>query len=208
MCRSSRGRIYTRLVLFKTFTHEPIRRGDITLTVRRWRTPQAKVGGQYRLHSGGAIEVTALDIVEPDDLTEHDAHLAGFKSLKALLRSFAKHEGGSLYRIAFTYIGELPDPRAELAASDELSVGDIADLRARLDRMDGDHPWTRDVLWLIEDNEGVRAGDLAPAVGMETQRFKTNVRRLKSLGLTQSLETGYRVSPRGFAFLEAEGSPA
>lgn len=195
-------------MLFKTLTHQPIRRGDITLTVRRWRAPQAKVGGQYRLHSGGAIEVTAVDVVEPDALTEHDAHLAGFKSLKALLRSFAKHEGGSLYRIAFTYIGELPDPRAELAESDELSSDEIADIRARLHRMDGDHPWTRDVLWLIEDNEGVRAGDLAPAVGMETQRFKTNVRRLKSLGLTQSLETGYRVSPRGLAFLEAEGSPA
>lgn len=195
-------------MLFKTFTHEPIRRGDITLTVRRWRAPQAKVGGQYRLHSGGAIEVTSVDIVEPDDLTEHDAHLAGFRSLTALVRALPKHEGGSLYRVAFTYIGELPDPRAELAESDELSTDEIADIRARLDRMDGDHPWTRDVLWLIEDNEGVRAGDLAPAVSMETQRFKTNVRRLKALGLTQSLETGYRVSPRGLAFLEAEGSPA
>ena len=194
-------------MLFKTFTHEPIRRGDITLTVRRWRAPQARVGGQYRLHSGGAIEVTAVDVVEASDLTERDAQLAGFKSLKALLRSFAKHEGGSLYRVAFTYIGELPDPRAELAEDDQLSDADIADIRARLDRMDGDHPWTRDALWLIEDNEGVRAGDLAPALSMETQRFKTNVRRLKSLGLTQSLETGYRVSPRGLAFLEAEGKP-
>ena len=194
-------------MLFKTFTHEPIRRGDITLTVRRWRAPQARVGGQYRLHSGGAIEVSAVDVVEASDLTERDAQLAGFKSLKALLRSFAKHEGGSLYRVAFTYIGELPDPRAELAEDDQLSDADIADIRARLDRMDGDHPWTRDALWLIEDNEGVRAGDLAPALSMETQRFKTNVRRLKSLGLTQSLETGYRVSPRGLAFLEAEGKP-
>ena len=39
------------------------------------------------------------------------------------------------------------------------------------------------------------------AVGRETQPFKTGVRKLKALGLTISLETGYRLSPRGEAFL-------
>ncbi len=194
-------------MLFKTFTHEPIRRGKITQTIRRWRAPQAKVGGQYRLHTGGAVEVTSLEVIDDAALTEADALASGFKSLK-VLGQWLGTQDGDLYRVGLKYIGEIPDPRAELAESDELSPTDIADLRSRLDRMDGDHPWTRDVLWLIEDSEGVRAGDLAPAVGMETQRFKTNVRRLKSLGLTQSLGTGYRVSPRGLAFLEAEGQPA
>lgn len=190
-------------MLFKSITHEPIRRGEITLTIRRWRAPQAKLGGQYRLWSGGTVEVTSLEVIEESDLTEADARAAGFKSLAMLGRWLGKQEG-DLYRIGLRYIGELPDPRAELAEDDQLSPEDVADLRHRLDRMDGDHPWTRDVLWLIEDNEGVRAGDLAPAVSMETQRFKTNVRRLKALGLTQSLGTGYRISPRGAAFLEAE----
>ncbi len=36
----------------------------------------------------------------------------------------------------------------------------------------------------------------------ETAWFKTNVRKLKALGLTESLEVGYRLSPRGRAFLE------
>lgn len=191
-------------MLFKTITHEPIRRGEITLTVRRWRAPQAKVGGQYRLHTGGAVEVTSLEVVEESALTEADARASGFKSLAAMARWLQKQDG-DLYRVGLRYIGELPDPRAALAEQTELSPEEVRELRARLDRMDGDHPWTRDVLWLIEDNEGVRAGDLAPAVGMEMARFKTNVRRLKSLGLTQSLGTGYRVSPRGSAFLEAEG---
>ncbi len=192
-------------MLFKTITHEPIRRGDITLTIRRWRAPQAKVGGQYRLHTGGAVEVTSLEVIDDADLSEADAKAAGFRSLAMLGRWLAKQEG-DLYRIGLRYIGELPDPRAELAEDDDLSPDDVREIRDRLDRMDGDHPWTRDVLWLIEDNEGVRAADLAPAVSMETQRFKTNVRRLKSLGLTQSLGVGYRISPRGTAFLEAEGS--
>jgi hypothetical protein len=34
--------------------------------------------------------------------------------------------------------------------------------------------------------------------------FKANVRKLKSLGLTVSLEVGYRLSPRGRALLESE----
>jgi hypothetical protein len=47
----------------------------------------------------------------------------------------------------------------------------------------------------------VRAGDLAARCGQETPRFKRRVLRLKELGLTESLETGYRLSPRGRAAL-------
>lgn len=36
---------------------------------------------------------------------------------------------------------------------------------------------------------------------MEKGLFKTRVRRLKALGLTESLETGYRIFPRGKALL-------
>lgn len=32
---------------------------------------------------------------------------------------------------------------------------------------------------------------------METAKFKANVRRLKALGLTQSLEVGYRLTELG-----------
>jgi hypothetical protein len=34
-------------------------------------------------------------------------------------------------------------------------------------------------------------------VGQEKMVFKLNVRKLKALGLTESLEIGYRLSPRG-----------
>ena len=37
---------------------------------------------------------------------------------------------------------------------------------------------------------------------MEKLKFKSNVRRLKALGLTESLEVGYRLSPRGQAWLD------
>ena len=36
---------------------------------------------------------------------------------------------------------------------------------------------------------------------MERADFKLNIRKLKALGLTISLEVGYRLSPRGVALL-------
>ena len=45
---------------------------------------------------------------------------------------------------------------------------------------------------------------LADEAGQERFSFKTRVRRLKALGLTESLPVGYRLSPRGRAFLAAE----
>ena len=49
----------------------------------------------------------------------------------------------------------------------------------------------------------MRAGDLADELGMERLSFKTDVRKLKALGLTESLGTsGYRLSPRGQAWLD------
>jgi hypothetical protein len=51
----------------------------------------------------------------------------------------------------------------------------------------------------------VRAADLAAAAGRERHPFKTDVRKLKALGLTESLEVGYRLSPRGLALLARLG---
>ena len=51
----------------------------------------------------------------------------------------------------------------------------------------------------------VRADELAASFGLEKRVFKPRVRRLKELGLTISLSPGYRLSPRGEAFLKHEG---
>jgi hypothetical protein len=52
--------------------------------------------------------------------------------------------------------------------------------------------------------EAVRAADLAQSLRQEKRRFKLDVRKLKELGLTESLPVGYRLSPRGHAVLRAE----
>jgi hypothetical protein len=58
------------------------------------------------------------------------------------------------------------------------------------------------ILEAIERQPGRRAGDLAEQLGWaELQPFKLHVRRLKALGLTISLPVGYRLSPRGEAYV-------
>ena len=57
----------------------------------------------------------------------------------------------------------------------------------------------------ISAAEARRAGDLCELMNHEKMRFKGNVRKLKSMGLTESLEVGYRLSPRGDALLRSFG---
>lgn len=73
---------------------------------------------------------------------------------------------------------------------------------ARLDTASRHGPWTRHVLGLIQGNKGVRATELAVRIGRETDKFKLDVRKLKELGLTERLGTGYGLSPRGRAYLK------
>jgi hypothetical protein len=108
-----------------------------------------------------------------------------------------------VYRIRFRLVAG-PDPRDDLAANTTLTPADVGELDRRLDRLDrasSNGPWTRVVLETIATRPAVRAADLAKDLGRETQPFKLDVRKLKNLGLTISLERGYRLSPRGEAYL-------
>ena len=101
-----------------------------------------------------------------------------------------------------------PDPR--LALRESIASGaELRDLQKRLQRLDaraGATAWTQQVLELLAARPGVRAGDLCRLVDQEKQQFKLNVRKLKNLGLTESLGTGYRLSPRGAALLDVPQS--
>ena len=93
---------------------------------------------------------------------------------------------------------------AELAGGRVHSAVDVR----RLDAASRHGAWTMTVLRLVRDRPAVRAADLAPLLGLETQPFKRDVRKLKELGLTESLEVGYRLSPRGRAVLYRFGRRA
>ena len=112
-----------------------------------------------------------------------------------MIKQFARRSG-DLYRIELHLAG--PDPRAVLRESPP-SAEELEALGRRIERMG---PWALDYLRAIAVRPGVRAPELAAGFGMETRQFKLRVRRLKELGLTESLTTGYRISPRGQAFLD------
>jgi len=201
-------------MLFRDSQVEAIARGEVTMTVRAWRRPQATAGHRYRLRGAQGIEVTAVDRVPPARVTEDDARRSGFASRAALLADLARGRAragadapaadAELYRVAFRYVPELPDERARLARDDAMGDGDFEALRGRLAAADaraGGDAWTLATLRTIAEHPGTRAANLAAGSGMETQPFKARVRRLKTLGLTHSLEVGYELSPRGRAFL-------
>ncbi len=58
---------------------------------------------------------------------------------------------------------------------------------------------------LAADQPGVVSTALAESLGRERLALKSDIRKLKALGLTLSLEVGYELSPRGRAFLDAAG---
>jgi hypothetical protein len=181
--------------------------GSVTVTFRRWRRPRARPGGRHRTPAG-VLAVDAVTEVDPAAITEADARRAGFASLAALLRQLDRHGDGPVYRVDFHHAGA--DPREALRQADDLSEEELAGLRTRLERLDRaarDGPWTVATLELIGDRPGVRAADLAVAAGRERLPFKADVRKLKELGLTESLEVGYQLSPRGRVLLGRVGPP-
>lgn len=201
---------------FRQHDREAIASGKVTTTFRRWRSPQARVGGQYRLGEI-VIEVTAVDQINPAEISVADARSAGHESPEAVLESIQRNQRKSgdphapLYRVSFRCLGEQTDPRSVLAADAEIDSTQAAEIGERLAKMDARSrhgPWTRATLEAIALSPGRRAAELAAEQGRETPRFKTDVRKLKALGLTISLEVGYELSPRGRVVLDALQSAA
>ena len=189
-------------MLLNRDTAEGIANGSITLVLRRWDAPRAKPGGTQR---------TVAGTIRVDDVAEHpgsyrvtaaQARAAGYPDAKTAQKELDRRRPARhTYVIAVSYLA--PDERPELAADDRLSAADVDVIAARLARWDAaaETPWTRQYLEMIGANETVRAPDLAARVGLDVPRFKRRVRQLKGLGLTISLDVGYRLSPRGKAFL-------
>ena len=187
-------------MLFDARTLRGLAEGRVTATYRRWTTVRPWPGSRFTTRVG-VVEVTGIAPVDPAELTDGDAYAAGFDSRTALLAWTARKGTGDLFRVGIRLAG--PDPRIALRAADDLDPAEVAELVARLDRMDraADRPWTRRALEQIAQHPGVVSTELAAAAGQERAAFKIRIRRLKALCLTESLEVGYRLSPRGEAFV-------
>ena len=81
---------------------EPIKRGEITCSVRIWQRPHVRVGNRYPLPPG-SIVVDALHQIEFDDITPTLARRSGFAGVVDLLK-VAKHgTGRNVYLVEFHY---------------------------------------------------------------------------------------------------------
>jgi hypothetical protein len=189
-------------MLFTAATLRGLADGRVRCTYRRWEVVRPRVGSRFTT-SAGVVEVTSITPADQQQLTERDAADAGFDSVAELIKWCSSKGQGDLYRVGIVLAG--PDPRVALRGADKLDSGDVATLSTKLDRMDraAEQPWTRNTLRQIQHLPGVVSTKLAAEVGQERQAYKLRVRRLKALGLTESLERGYRLSPRGVAYLAA-----
>jgi hypothetical protein len=186
-------------MLFKAALLQRIADGTVTLAFRQWHRPSVRTGGTLRT-AAGVLMIDAVEPVRIVDLTTEDALRSGFASVAALVDSVPARSGARLYRIALHRLGE--DPRDALRKDDRLDSADVADLLDRLGRLDRQGSWTAAALRLIGRRDGTTAGEIAAALAFDKAVVKRRIRQLKEIGLTESLQSGYRLSPRGRAALE------
>jgi hypothetical protein len=165
------------------------------------------VEGRIYRTNAGRIEIESVRQVNPDLIADNDDDVvaADRQNSKDVRRRLRGNDDWPTFLIRF-HLVEGPDPRDELASSADLSADDVAELQAKLAKLDDlsrHGAWTTDTLRLIQSKPATRAADLAAELSRDTAGFKLDVRKLKNLGLTHSLETGYELSPRGEAYLSS-----
>ncbi len=193
-------------MLFRQADLDGIAAGTVTIAFRRWDTPRVKVGSRLRTRIG-VVEIDEVTPISDDEVSDDDAARAGAASRAAVIDGFPRRADSPLWRVRLHLAG--PDPRVALRGSAELSPADVADLDRHLERLDrfSTHgPWTAITLATIQAQPATRAADLAASLGREMHPFKIDVRKLKELGLTESLDIGYQLSPRGTAYLRSSDS--
>ena len=181
-------------MLFRRDILQGIVDGRVTLAFRRWR--RAPPADASLLRSPiGVLCLDRITIIDEGDITPEDVDRTGM-STDELRASIAGE--GTLLRIELHLAGD--DPRIALR---ERLPGDteISVIVARLARLDAKGRWTGRYLRLIADQPGIVSRVLARQVDADVPSFKSRVRQLKELGLTESLEVGYRLSRRGHAVL-------
>ena len=184
-------------MLFRQDILHGIADGRVTLAFRRWRRTPPKEGATLR-SPVGVLCLHRVTIVDEGDISGEDVRRTGM-SVEELRASIAGE--GTLLRIELRLAGN--DPRVSLRQRLPNDV-ELAAVGASLTRIDASSaaPWTRRYLQLIGDHPAIVARVLASYAEADVPTFKRRVRRLKELGLTESLEVGYRLSPRGRTVIE------
>ncbi len=184
-------------VLFRRRSLDGIRAGEITLAFRRWDRPRARAGGRQRT----VVGELAIDAVEPvarREITPADAARAGHESLEELFGELDARGDAQIWRIELHWAGE--DARRALRERADLG-GDELERAAHAPRAarQGEPARGLDAADAGADRSQPRGPRGGPGrVGRAREApLQADVRKLKELGLTESLPVGYRLSPRG-----------
>jgi hypothetical protein len=184
-------------MLFRRDILQGIADGRVTLVFRRWRRAPPAEGSSLR-SPVGVLCLDRVTVIDEGDITPEDVSRTGM-SRDELRASIAGE--GTLLRIELRLAG--CDPRNALRERLPADV-ELEAIIAKLARIDAacPAPWTTQYLELVAAQPGIVSRVLARQVAADVLPFKRRVRQLKELGLTESLEVGYRLSPRGRAVLE------
>ena len=87
---------------FTKHLRDPIKRGEVTTSIRIWKTPRVKVGNRYKLE-GGCVVVEKISEIELSDITPELARESGFSGVVDLLKTAKHGTGEDVYLIRFRY---------------------------------------------------------------------------------------------------------
>ena len=89
-------------MMFAKRLRDRVARGEVTCSVRIWRSPRVKVEGRYPM-GAGEIRVTSIREIAMEDITPELARRSGFLGVVDLLK-VAKHGAGErVYLVTFEY---------------------------------------------------------------------------------------------------------
>ena len=87
----------------------PIKRGEVTTSIRIWKSPRVKEGHYYRLEEG-FVFIERITRIELGDITAQMARESGFAGIVDLLKTAKHGSGEKVYLIRFRYKSAAPRP--------------------------------------------------------------------------------------------------
>jgi hypothetical protein len=80
-----------------------VRGGEITTSIRIWRSPRVRVGGLYRMEDGHIL-IESVERIAITDITGATARRSGFAGVIDLLKMAQHGAGTNVYLVTFAFI--------------------------------------------------------------------------------------------------------
>ena len=110
-------------MLFNVETATRIRNTEITLSLRKWRSPQAWDGGVYFLRPNGTIELTAMTECKLHDVSTDDLRDAAFVARSAAVSVLGIDASDPIWVVRFIHHPNCTRPLPERTSVDSDEVG-------------------------------------------------------------------------------------